>query len=93
MKIHESFARVEHTYIEEKLGKVERELQAIATLFRTYVSSGEEVFLTWAWENIAFIADRENNIGREWDYITDRHDENKNKTRVADSGEKNLEVV
>lgn len=93
MNIHESFARVEHDYIEEKLGKVQRETQAIAGLFRMYVETGEEQFLTWAWENIAFLADRENSIGREWDYITDRHDENKNKTRKTQSGAENLEVV
>jgi hypothetical protein len=92
MEMHESFARVERDYIEEKLGKVERELHSIVTLFQTYVSSGEDVFLEWAWENIAFLADRENSIGREWDYIADRHDENRNKTRVADSGEKIMEV-
>ena len=93
MEIHESFAPIECTYIEEKLGKVQREMKSIAGMFRMYVETGEEQFLECAWENIAFIADRENSIGREWDYITDRHDENRNKTRVTDSGEKNLEVV
>lgn len=93
MNIHESFAPVEHDYIEEKLGKVQRETQAIAGLFRMYVETGEEQFLTWAWENIAFLADRENSIGREWDYITDRHDEQKNKTRESRLGAENVEVV
>lgn len=90
MEIHESFAPIERTYIEEKLGKIQRELHSIATLFQTYVSSGEEVFLEWAWENIQFLADRENSIGREWDYITDRHDENK--TRQPKLGAENVEV-
>jgi hypothetical protein len=92
MEIHESFARVEHTYIEEKLGKVERELNAVLVMFRTYVETGDPKVLEWAFEGVAFIADRENSIGREWDYIADRHDENRNKTRVADSGEKIMEV-
>jgi hypothetical protein len=92
MNIHESFARVEHTYIEEKLGKVERELNSIMVMFRMYVETGDPKVLEWGFESLAFIADRENSIGREWDYIADRHNENLNKTRVANSGEKNLEV-
>ena len=92
MDIHESFARVEHTYIEEKLGKVERELNSIMVMFRMYVETGQSNFLQWAFDGLEFLADRENSVGREWDYIADRHHENQNNTRESRLGAKNVEV-
>ncbi|NBR25672.1 MAG: hypothetical protein EBU08_18200 [Micrococcales bacterium] len=71
---------------------MERELNAISVMFRTYVETGDARVLEWAFDGLAFLADRENSVGREWDYIADRHNENMNNTRESRLGAENVEV-
>lgn len=92
LNFHESFSFYEYAYIEEKFGKIERELSAIIAQFRAYVESGDQCHLDWAWQGIDWLANREGNVAREWDYIRERHDEAINKTRLAPLGAENVEV-
>ena len=85
-EIHESFAPVEYGYIDEKLGRVENDLRLIIRQFQLYVETGDTVYLEWAWNDLAWLANPENNRKLEWQYIVKRHNEEKARKAGRDVG-------